>query len=92
MREEHKCITLACRVRLGSYEGLHKLWGIRDEVFVFAVDSVYGEYGVLADVGVTVLKTAAAGRYEGLEELSIFGYFLKESKGGTTDIFVGVLL
>jgi hypothetical protein len=79
MREEHECITLARRVRLCSDESLHELWGIWDEVLVFAVDSVYGEYCVLADVGVTVLETAAADGDEGFEEFSIFGYLLKET-------------
>lgn len=92
MRKEYKCVALARRVGFCSYEGLHELRGIRDEVLVFAVDSVYCEYGVLADVGVTVLETAAAGGYEGLKELGIFGYFLKETKSGTADIFVWMLL
>lgn len=92
MREEHKSVALACCVGLCGYECLHELRGIRDEVLIFAVDSVYSEYSVLADIGVTVLETAAAGGYEGLEELGIFGYFLKKAKGGTADIFVGVLL
>jgi hypothetical protein len=74
MRKEHECVTLARHVRLCSNESLHELGSIWDEVFIFAVDSVHGEYGVLADVGMTVLETAAAGRNQGFEEFSIFGY------------------
>jgi hypothetical protein len=79
MREEHKCVTLARRVRLCGDESLHELGGIWDEMLVFAVDSVHGKYGVLAYVGMTVLETAAASWDEGFEEFSIFGYLLKET-------------
>lgn len=79
MREEHECITLARRVRLCSDKSLHELGGIWDEVLVFAVDSVYCKYGILADVGMAVLEAAAADGDEGFKEFSIFGYLLKET-------------
>ena len=61
-------------------------------MLIFAVDSVYSEYGVLADIGVTVLETAPAGGYKRFKELGIFRYLLKETKGGTADVLIWMLL
>jgi len=92
MCQEYKCVPLACCVRLCGYEGLHELRGVWNKVLIFAVDSVYSEYGVLADIGMTVLETAPAGGYKRFKELGIFRYLLKETKGGTADVLIWMLL
>jgi hypothetical protein len=63
--QEHKCIALACSIRLGRQEGLHEFGGIRDKVFKLAVDGVYGEDGVFANVGVTMLEAGTTDGDEG---------------------------
>ena len=57
-----------------------------------AVDGVNREYGIFADVGMTMLEAGAAGGDEGLEQLGFLGYLLKETESGSTDVFVWMLL
>jgi hypothetical protein len=61
MRKEHKGIALASGIRLGSEEGLHELWCVRDEVLKLAVDRIDCKYGVFADVRVAVLQAGSTG-------------------------------
>lgn len=58
----------------------------------FAVDGVYCEDCVFANVGVPVFEAGAADWDKGFEEFCIFGDFLEETKGCAADIFVWVLL
>lgn len=50
MRQEHECVSLACRIRLGSQESLHQLWRIWDKMLELAVNSIHCEDGVLANI------------------------------------------
>jgi hypothetical protein len=64
VREEHESVALAGCVRFGCKKSLHELWRVRDEVLEFAVDGVYGEDGILADVRMAVFEARTAGRDE----------------------------
>ena len=92
MRQKHECIPLASRVRLRRQEGLQEFWSIGYEIFEFAVDGVYREDGVFADVGMTMFQAGAADRDQRFEEFSIFRDFLEETEGCAADIFVWMLL
>ena len=71
MRQEHKCVPLARRVRLGREERLHEFRSIGYEVLEFAVDCVDREDGVFADVGVAVFEAGTADWDKWLEEFSV---------------------
>jgi hypothetical protein len=64
MRQESKRVALTRRVVLSDEKRVYKVRPIGYKVFKFAIDAVYGEDGILPDVGVSVLKTGSAGRYE----------------------------
>jgi hypothetical protein len=71
---------------------LKQLRSIRDEMLMLTVYRVDGENGVFADVGVTVFKAGTAGWDQRFEKLGILGDFLEETKAGSANVFVGVLL
>lgn len=57
-----------------------------------AVDGVYCEYGVFADVAVAMLETRTAGGDERFEQLGLLGNLLQEPEGRAADVFIGMLL
>lgn len=61
-------------------------------MFEFAVDGVYGEYCVFADIGMTMFEAGAACGDEGFEEFGVLGDFLEKAESCAADVFIGVLL
>jgi hypothetical protein len=88
--ERCKGIALAGAVGLALEESLDQLRRIGNEGFGVLEDRSHGPDCVLAHIGVAVFQTRTRGGKEGLDEFR-FAEFAKESKGVSSDIFVGVL-
>lgn len=56
MCQENECIPFACRVRFRHEECIDELWGVRNEVFELAIDGIYGEHRVFANIRVSVFE------------------------------------
>jgi hypothetical protein len=56
-------------------KGLQEFWGIGYEIFELAVDGVYRDDGIFADVGVTMFQAGAADRDQRFKEFRVVGNF-----------------
>jgi hypothetical protein len=83
VRRKHECVPLASR---RCKEGLHDFWSIGYEIFEFAVDGVYREDGIFADVGVTMFHEGVADQDQRFEKLGVL------TEGCAANIFVWILL
>jgi len=68
--QKHECVPLASR---RCKEGLQEFWSIGHEIFEFAVDGVYHENSVFADVRVTMFQAGVADRDQWFEEFGVIG-------------------
>jgi len=80
VRQKYECVPLTSCVRLRQ-KGPQEFWGIRYEIFEFAVDGVYCDDGMFADVGVTMFRAGAGNRDQRLEEFHVFGYLFGGNGG-----------
>ena len=92
VRQKHKCVALARRVRFRHKESVHELCRVWNEVFEFAVDGVEREDGVLANVGMAMFEALATSWDEGFEQFGVLGDFLEETKTCAANVFVWMLL
>lgn len=88
--QRRKCVPLASVIAFALQECRYQLRGIRNQTLGVLENRSYSKYGVLANVGMSMLETRTCGRKEGFDQLS-FTKLAQESQCVAPDVLVGML-